>query len=264
MSSQKENRYQALLENVFFHGFAEGSEEVRFSRSDLTRAAAELSIELPKNLGDVIYSVRYRTALPDSILSTQPDGLEWVIEGAGRAEYVFQLRKVSRIVPNGNLLAVKIPDSTPEIIGAYALSDEQALLAKIRYNRLIDIFLGITCYSLQNHLRTTVKSVGQIEIDEMYVGIDKKGAQYVIPVQAKSGSDRLGVVQADQDIKCCAEKFPDLICRAISAQFMDDNHIALFELTVEEGDLKIIEERHYRLLHAGEITAQDLKRYAGS
>lgn len=75
----------------------------------------------------------------------------------------------------------------------------------MRYNRLIDVFLGITTYSLQNHLRTTVKQIGQLEIDEIYVGIDKLGRQYVIPVQAKGGRDQIAVVQAKQDILCCAE-----------------------------------------------------------
>ncbi|HLI09294.1 MAG TPA: hypothetical protein VKV40_22220 [Ktedonobacteraceae bacterium] len=57
----------------------------------------------------------------------------------------------------------KIPDSTPGLIAMYALGDEQALLAKLRYNRLIDIFTEVTCYSLQSHLRTTVPSIGQVE-----------------------------------------------------------------------------------------------------
>jgi hypothetical protein len=55
----------------------------------------------------------------------------------------------------------------------YALNDEQALLAKLRYNGLVDIFVGIACYSLQSHLRTTVSGLGQVEIDEIYIGIDK-------------------------------------------------------------------------------------------
>ncbi len=33
-----------------------------------------------------------------------------------------------------------ILDATPGIIELYAFSDEQALLAKLRYNRLVDIF----------------------------------------------------------------------------------------------------------------------------
>ena len=31
------------------------------------------------------------------------------------------------------------------------------------YNRLIDIFLGTACYSLQNHFRTTVPSICQVD-----------------------------------------------------------------------------------------------------
>jgi hypothetical protein len=216
---------------------------------------------LPKNLGDVIYSIRYRTPLPKRILDTQPKGLEWIIDGAGRAKYVFRLSKINRILPNNKLVTIKVPDATPEIISAYALSDEQALLAKVRYNRLIDVFLGIAAYSLQSHLRTTVSSVGQIEIDELYVGIDNKGRQYVIPVQAKGGNDRLSTVQTKQDIACCKEKFPALICRAISAQFLDDSRIAIFELTVDDGEVRIVDERHYQLVLANQISSEDLRQY---
>jgi hypothetical protein len=199
--------------------------------------------------------------MPESVLRTQPKGMEWIVEGMGRAQYAFRLVRVSRIVPNPTLVTIKIPDSTPEIVSKYALSDEQALLAKIRYNRLVDIFLGVTTYSLQNHLRTTVDGIGQIEIDEIYVGVDRNGRQFVMPIQAKGGNDKLSVVQMKQDILCCAQKFPALICRAISAQFMDDDLIALFELTQSDGDARIVDEKHYKLLPASEITDEELRDY---
>ncbi len=131
----------------------------------------------------------------------------------------------------------------------------------MRYNRLIDTFLGITTFSLQNHLRTTVTGVGQIEIDEIYVGLDRYGRQYVVPVQAKGGNDRHGAVQTQQDFLCCAAKFPHLVCRAVSAQFMSGGRIALFELTVQDGQVKVVDERHYQLVPAGDISATDLKSY---
>ena len=71
----------------------------------------------------------------------------------------------------------------------------------------------------------------------------------------------LAVVQTKQDIQCCAEKFPDLICRAISTQFMADDLIALFELTVEADQVKVVDERHYRLVPADEISVEDLRSY---
>lgn len=93
------------------------------------------------------------------------------------------------------LAETKVPDSTPGVIGMYALSDEQALLAKLRYKRLIDISTGVACYSLQSHLRTNVPGLGQLETDEIYIGVDKRGAHYVFPVHAKAGNDVISVVQ---------------------------------------------------------------------
>jgi hypothetical protein len=261
----EENRYKRLLEHIFFHkGFGdykEGDKEIEFAREDLERAAKALKVVLPKNLGDVVYAIRYRTPLPRRIIEIQPDGMEWIVEGAGRARYRFCLVPVNRIVPNPLLLPIKVPDATPEIIEAYALNDEQALLAKVRYNRLIDIFLGVTAYSLQNHMRTTVKGIGQIEIDEMYVALDRQGVQYVVPVQAKGGKDQLSVVQAKQDLSCCAEKFPALVCRSVSAQFMEDSKIAMFELAVENERVLIVDEKHYRLVPSSEISSDDLQAY---
>lgn len=258
---KKENRYQQLIEKIFFDRYTKDTQEIFFNRTDLEPAAISLGLELPKNLGDVVYALRYRTPMPRSILETQIDGKEWIIEGAGRAKYCIKLVRVNRISPNRELITIKIPDSTPEVVSHYSLSDEQALLAKVRYNRLIDIFLSLTTYSLQNHLRTTVAEVGQIEIDEIYIGINQHGCHYIIPVQAKGGSDQLSVVQTKQDIQCCAEKFPNAICRAISTQFMADDLIALFELVVQENEIKLVQERHYRLVPSRDIEPVDLQQY---
>jgi hypothetical protein len=155
----------------------------------------------------------------------------------------------------------KVPDATPGIVAKYSFSDEQALLATLRYNRLIDIFTGVTCYSLQNHLRATVPGMGQVETDELYVGVDRRGTHYVFPVQAKGGSDRLGVVQIAQDFALCADKFPNLVCRPIGAQFMADDLIALFEFEEGEHGVSLATEKHYRLVQPEDVTEEDLRAY---
>lgn len=255
------NRYQAIVELVFSKHHKPGVMAFEFTRDEFVEAAAAMQLVLPKNIGDVLYSVRYRTELPQSIRDAAAPDREWIIEGAGRGRYRFRQVALNRIVPRVDLVSIKIPDATPEIIGAYALGDEQALLAKVRYNRLIDVFLGITSYSLQNHLRTTVAGVGQIEIDEIYVGVDRHGRQFVVPVQAKGGSDQHGVVQTQQDTACCAEKFPTLLCRPVSAQFMPGGRIAMFELTLQQGDVKVVSERHYELVGAANISLAELRAY---
>lgn len=262
--ADKSAQYAPIIVHVFRKYWTKGTKEFEFHRDELVEAAESLGVERPDNLGDVIYSFKFRRELPNEIVETAPKGKAWMIEGAGRSRYRFRLVEVggTTIKPRSDLVAVKVPDSTPEIIAAYALGDEQALLAQVRYNRLIDIFLGLTTYSLQNHLRTHVKGMGQIEIDEIYVGLNRNGAQYVIPVQAKGGSDKLSPVQTMQDIACCEARFPDLICRSVSAQFKEDGVIALFELTIEAGRILVVDERHYRLVPHDQIDGDTKRQYA--
>ncbi|MDQ2785664.1 MAG: endonuclease [Chloroflexota bacterium] len=261
MAKPPQNRYSQIIERIFADRYEPGAHTVAFERADIEHVARELAIILPKNLGDLIYSFRYRTALPESIRSLAPEGHSWIIRPAGRARYQFVATTVADIVPTSMMAEAKIPDATPAIIAMYALSDEQALLAKVRYNRLIDIFTGVTCYSLQSHLRTAVSGIGQVETDEIYVGVDRRGAQYVFPVQAKGGNDKLSIVQIEQDFALCAAKFPSLICRPIAAQFVDTDLIALFDFEESENGVAVSSERHYRLVPPDGVTSADLASY---
>ena len=103
--------------------------------------------------------------------------------------------------------------------------------------------------------------MGQVETDEIYVGVDKRGAQYVFPVQAKGGKDKLSIVQIEQDIALCGEKFSGLVCRAVGAQFMHDNVIALFEFENGKEGVSVVSEKHYKLVPPDQVTTEDLKTY---
>ncbi len=262
MKKKKPNRYLQIIETIFQERFSHGMSEVPFEREEIERIAKRLKIKLPKNLGDILYTFRYRGLLPQSIRDKAPEGEQWIIRPAGKARYCFALTGLAIITPNQNLVETKIPNSTPGLIEKYALFDEQALLAKLRYNRLIDVFTGVTCYSLQNHLRTTVPNIGQLETDEVYVGVDRRGAHYVFPIQAKGGSDHISVIQIEQDFAMCAAKFSGLICRPLAGQFMRNDLIALFEFVQSEGTVALATEKHYRLVPPGELSPEELKAYA--
>lgn len=261
MTTKEPNRYTQILEAIFARHFKNGVNEIDFERTEIKQVADELGIILPKNLGDILYSFRYRTDLPKAITSKAPKGFEWIIKPAGKGRYKFILTRQSIIVPSNILAETKIPDSTPGVIAKYSLNDEQSLLAKLRYNRLIDIFTELTCYSLQNHLRTTLQNGAQVETDEIYIGLDKRGAHYILPVQAKGGKDKLGIVQIEQDFDLCALKFPHLICRAIAAQFIEGNLIALFEFEQTKEGIKVTSEKHYRLVKPDDLSREELESY---
>jgi hypothetical protein len=262
MESKEPNRYTRILEAIFARHYKKGLTEIDFERAEFSQVADELGIKLPKNLGDVLYSFRYRTLLPESIAKKAPKGYEWIIRPAGKGKYKLATVRQSNIVPSTLLAETKILDATPGVIVTYALNDEQSLLAKLRYNRLIDIFMGLTCYSLQNHLRTTLRDGSQVETDEIYIGLDKRGVHYALPVQAKGRKDRIGVVQIEQDFELCAIKFPNLVCRSIAAQFMEDNLIALFELEQTTEGIKVVSEKHYKLVKPNELSSEELQSYS--
>jgi hypothetical protein len=247
------NKYRAVLEKIFFDRYRAGAEKIEFTRADLREAAEEHNIS---NLGDVLYSIRYRADLPERISATCEPGTTWYIFGTGTGRYVFRKSPVVEIAPSPSLYQIRIPEATPEIISKYAMTDEQAVLAKVRYNRLIDVFTGLTAYSLQNHLRTQVLDVGQLEVDELYVAINKEGHHFVIPVQAKGRTDKIGVVQIYQDLAFCRAIFPGIQVRPVAVQSMQNGAIAMFALKLQDDVVRVEYERQYRLVPQEELTPE--------
>jgi len=112
VSAPAQNRYHALIERIFLAHYRKGAKQIPFVRSEIEQAASDLGIDLPKNQGDVIYALRFRTPMPASVIATQPAGYEWIIELAGRAQYKFSLTRKNRIVPNTALARIKTPAAT--------------------------------------------------------------------------------------------------------------------------------------------------------
>ena len=256
-------KYEQIIERIFFDRFDGAANGFEFPRSALNDAADALNLSRVSNVADVLYTFRSRKELPGSIRETAEPGREWIIGTTATGQYRFdQVENVSFNVSR-QLAAISIPDSTPALIQLYRQSDEQALLAILRYNRLIDIFTHLSCFSVQSHLRTSLPGAGQIEVDELYVGIDRHGTHFVIPVEVKSATDMVGYYQVRNMFDLCAERFPHLVPRPLGAQFIDDELIALFEFQRRPAgvEIDVVEERHYRLVPAEELPPEVIARH---
>ena len=102
--------------------------------------------------------------------------------------------------------------------------------------------------------------MGQIETDEVYVAVRSTGQQYVIPVQAKGGKDKIGAVQVEQDLALCRHNYAKLTPRPVAVQSMMTDAgevIAMFELALVGDEIKVLEERHYRLVSDSDIGDED-------
>lgn len=221
--------YDKIILTLFMAKYKENTEatEIDFTKDEIVATADELNITL-RNPPDVVYTYRSRRQLPDSILAKG----NWVIQPKGKGKFAFIRSKRTPFVQiQEGLAPIDILNALPEIVEKYTANDEQGLLSLIRYNRLVDVFTEITCFHLQSHIRTTILDEGQIEVDDLYVGIDQDGNEYILPLEAKSPDDRdkLGWVQISNLVKYAKQYFPKLTCRPIAAKPIERDMIYLIE-----------------------------------
>ena len=165
-SNESLKEYDQVILRVFqqVHAEYEGQGRLPFVKADIERAVIELGLEI-KNIPDIVYTYRTgRSPLPKAI---QAHG-HWAIDAAGKGRYAFvRLTRSPYVDIPTDIETTFILDATPQIVLKYQSTDEQAVLARIRYNRLVDTFTSLTAYHIQGHFRTTVDGVGQVEIDDL-------------------------------------------------------------------------------------------------
>jgi len=98
-AGKSQNRYSKIIEKIFFDHYKKGDTKIDFTREEIEPSASSLKIDLPKNLGDLIYAFRYRGGLPESIAAKAPKGAQWIIRPAGRSKYRFEVTSISNIEP---------------------------------------------------------------------------------------------------------------------------------------------------------------------
>lgn len=217
--------YDAVIEDLFSKSRHRG---LRFDRSEINETARAVAGTQIANPGDLVYAYRYRRPFPHSVLREAPimhDGrqAQWALRlrgriggtttyefGPVRQHYFEPSRSWSGRIPElpGSVSAI-VSDAAAVLKRSGKLNDDQAMLARVRSANLIGHVLGIgNAVAFESGKRTAHPDFGQIEIDEIYVGADAQtGAKYVVPVQAKTGNDKLSVVQVEQDWKWCRQHF---------------------------------------------------------
>ena len=246
------SRAARIIEAIFHHYFSPGDTWVEFERQDIIDAADAVGLGRPGNLGGVIYRMRYDEMMPESVAELAPPGLEWVIRGRGSARYAFSVVEQAWFVPTPGVRAVEIPDGTPGLVERHRLDDEQALLSRIRHNSLVTLATGLAVHSLQTHVRSSVRNYGQVELDELYVGLAGNGEEWVLPVEAKAGAGNVSLIQVEQGSDFCAEKFPYLPRIPLGAQLVSDDIVIFVFEPIGPGapagtPVQLAREDRYRL-----------------
>lgn len=246
MKPKSINAYGRVLTRVFEQHWNAKLTEVPFSKDDVLDAAQALDLRI-KNAADILYTFRSRQELPEAITKRG----NWIIASRGSGLYAFvKIDGHSQVIIPKTLKAFPIPYAVPDIVAMHLPRDEQGLLTVARYNRILDVFTGLACFHLQSHVRTQIKGHGQVEIDELYVGVDKDGRGYVLPVEGKEEGESLGIDKAVSLSLFARAKYPSLICRPIAIIRESENQLACVEF--EPADViekvSVLDMRRYLLV----------------
>jgi len=245
LDKDRPKRYDQAILELFRRVYTPKASRLGFTKDKLVQVCQDLNLVI-NNVPDIPY--HYRTGRSDLPAEIQDTG-NWVIEGAGKGKYAFvKLDRSPYIHIPQDLYVTEIPQATPDIVLKYSGKDEQAILTQVRYNRLVDTFLSLTAYHLQGHVRSSIQDIGQVEIDDLYLGVDTDGQWYVVPIEAKSvgPKERLGVVQVRQMILFAQQHYSDLILRPVGIKPLDDGSLIFIELDDKAAFEEIAVKRYMR------------------
>jgi len=246
-------RYDEVILTLFKRHHQSGVKRLIFEKDEIEDVCQELNIKV-RNIPDILYTYRVRRDLPNEISATG----HWAIESAGKSAYAFiLLENPPRFeIQFQDYEPINIYNAIPEIVDGYLRRDEQSLLTKLIYNRLIDIFCELTCFHIQNHYRSFVNGIGEVELDAVYVGVNKSGNLFVIPIEAKSraDNDRIGRIQISQMAQLVKQDFPDSIYRILAVKELPDKTIGVVEFNDKNNpdEIKILSVSRYKLIRRGE------------
>lgn len=122
-------------------------------------------------------------------------GVAWIAVGKGRYRLVRLDRPNLIDLPRpgecGEIIC--IPDLTPSWVARVQVQgmDEQSVLTKIRYSRVIDRVLGFRVHQVQPHYKNSAKGLGSNEVDELYVD----ETNVLVLVSMKKEPDKLSLSQ---------------------------------------------------------------------
>jgi len=241
--------YDQIILALFRRHYQLGLKRLVFEKDEIEDVCQELNVKV-RNIPDIPYTYRVRRELPNEIASTG----YWAIESAGKSAYAFiLLENPPRFdIRFQDYEPINIYNAIPEIVDEFLRRDEQSLLTKLLYNRLVDIFCGLTCFHIQNHYRSFVDGVGEVELDALYVGINKSGNLFVIPVEAKSQADHdmVGRIQISQMTHLVKQDFSGLACRILAVKELPDKTIGVIEFNDKDNpdEIKILSVSRYKLI----------------
>lgn len=247
---QNSKVYVPILLCIFNKKYKEGDTVVAFSLDDIRQAASELNLQI-RNAGDLVYRMRSRTVLPKEIL----DKGFYLLRQVRRGQYRLEVG-TSTIVEHTPDEIVSALDCTPLPVRRLlpenlADIDEQGLLTIVHYCQILSHFTGLQVFRFKSHVRKSVLEVGQVEVDEVDVGVavDHTEKPIIFPIEAKAAPDALNWIQVAAQVRFAKQYFPEHLIRPIGIKVDYDSliHVLEFTASLDASQLEVVRSTTYRL-----------------
>lgn len=242
------SRSEQMLSLIFLTRISSGVPAVPFTLDDLAMAAQKLGAKRPKNLPDVIYAVQQKDTLPDLITQTAPTGSEWQIEALGQGTYCLKLAPVFRVIADANIEPNVVRDKSCALACDFDLTEKGKLEVQLRINGLLDDYFGARLTLLCQPPRGMIKNAGQGEIDAIYTGTSPTGRPMVVPILLEPSSKPVPVKKPARMVHHIQQHYPNYPNYPFVVQRLEDGTIALIELAPDEEGIRVLREKHYRLI----------------
>jgi len=167
-------------------------------------------------------------------------------------------------IPGIRMAQTILLDATPRLVRVHLTDDRQSLLTLLRYNRVIEAFAGVPCYSFLVSAETHVTGLGCVHTDEVCMALDGCGETRIFAVQARGADEALDTEQVERDLAACAARFPGVPCQALGAQLVDLEQIALVDFVQTKDGVRIGTVKHYRLVTGDRYVSEDECEYLTS
>ena len=251
--SKKKIDSDALVEQLFHQGYREGVQRIPFYTKDLGALSQPLGGASIEEIESILEGFENKSnRLPASIRRTQPAGAKWFVCKITEETFEFRLLPIIDTTPRSGLGTTDILDATPNIVTDNIVSTRHLLSVTIRYNRLVDSFLGIDTHLFKSYSGTSTEDTSDPKIDDLYLGTDEAGKDYAVPVLVETANQKIHRQQIDSSFALCRKILPNLACVAVVARFFGNSNIALLKFKQQDGTAVISEERHYRLMSVGQ------------
>jgi hypothetical protein len=179
--------YFTVMRHIYDEGClgAAGFCSILFDKSHIIGAVEKLGLKI-RNLWDIRYNFDSREQLTI-------DGRNYCLLPRGKGRYaLIPVEADAFITPKDFESILLVSDRTPSEVSALLSDDEQAMMGRLIYSCALATCLGLVdIVRVQDHWRTS-SSLGQIEIDGVFIA-NFRGQRRVVFVSVKKFPNRISL-----------------------------------------------------------------------